>query len=332
MIEQRVARGLAHGAFLLTLGAAGWLTFTCQRPLTTGLDSAFYYQVARHVSEGAGLVTSVSLYHQGLTPLPHATNVYPAWPLLLGGVGRWIGMERAAHLLPRLLYLLDLVLAYLLVRRVGARFGKPALGHAAIALLAFAPAFFVSTALPYTEGLGVALGLCTLGAIDVATTSTRPRRQVVGAALAGVLAGAAYATRFQLIGFVVALPFVPWPRPRRVLLGVVAVSAALVPIALVGLQLASLPGFTPAMLFDFSAWRAAPDLPPFEFTAKTAGAIEFPGPTARKASQWPSTRFTRIPTSPRSAPPRYASCQRPSCSSRAGTTRCVRFGAHGSRS
>ena len=51
------------------------------------LDGDYYYQIARHVAEGDGLVTSVSLYHQGFKELPHPINIYPLWPLLLGYSG-----------------------------------------------------------------------------------------------------------------------------------------------------------------------------------------------------------------------------------------------------
>src|SRR5438093_1192372 len=73
------------------------------------------------VAAGHGLVTSVCLYHQGLKRLPAKTNIYPLWPLLLGGAGRVMGMTTAARLLPRLMFLVDLLLLYLLTLRVAER-------------------------------------------------------------------------------------------------------------------------------------------------------------------------------------------------------------------
>src|SRR6266851_2521552 len=35
-----------------------------------GLDGGNYFQIARHVADGDGLQTSISLYHLGLTKLP----------------------------------------------------------------------------------------------------------------------------------------------------------------------------------------------------------------------------------------------------------------------
>src|SRR5688572_3563244 len=88
-------------ALVLCFGAvcAGW-----DVPLTDGKDGGYYFQIARHVSEGDGLLTSVSLYHQGLEPLPQRSTVYPAWPWLLGQVGSVIGIERAARAVPTALF------------------------------------------------------------------------------------------------------------------------------------------------------------------------------------------------------------------------------------
>ena len=43
------------------------------------LDGNYYYQIARHIAEGNGFRTSVSLYHQGLRTLPAPATIYPAW-------------------------------------------------------------------------------------------------------------------------------------------------------------------------------------------------------------------------------------------------------------
>lgn len=62
-----------------------------------------------------------ALYHQGLRELPHASLVYPLWPVLLGAGGALIGLERAAVLLPPLFYVLSLVLLYALANRLAGR-------------------------------------------------------------------------------------------------------------------------------------------------------------------------------------------------------------------
>src|SRR4030081_94598 len=77
-------------------------------------DPSYYLQVARHVAAGDGLMSSVSLYHEGLTPLPQPFDLYPLWPLLLGGVGKVIGVIAAANVLPQIFFVLDLYLFYLL--------------------------------------------------------------------------------------------------------------------------------------------------------------------------------------------------------------------------
>ena len=81
------------------------------------LDGDYYFQIARHVSEGNGLQTSVSLYHHGLKELPHPSNVSPLWPLTLGAAAQAVGLVRGALLLPEILYLLALVLLYRLTNR-----------------------------------------------------------------------------------------------------------------------------------------------------------------------------------------------------------------------
>ena len=46
---------------------------------------AYYYQVARYVADGDGLVTSVSNFHNGLKQLPDTVTFYPLWPLVRHG-------------------------------------------------------------------------------------------------------------------------------------------------------------------------------------------------------------------------------------------------------
>jgi hypothetical protein len=169
-----------------------------------GLDAAYFYQVAENVAAGKGLVTSVSLYHQALDPLPQASStVYPAWPWVLGMTGRFIGVMPAALLLPKILYILDLVLLYFLVlaisRAMGITASVPGMpidaGHLLVVLLATSQIFFFSTSHPYTEGLAFAFAFGALLAFDRASTT----RGLVWAVAAGLLAGLAFLTRTQMI-------------------------------------------------------------------------------------------------------------------------------------
>ena len=132
------------------------------------IDGSYYYQVARHVANGDGLLTDVSLYHQGLSPLPHRSPIYPVWPLVLGAVGAVVGLHTAAVWLPELLYLASLVLLYQLTVAIGARMGEPTLvwwrgqplmdvGHLLVVLFGCNAMYFRFTSLPFTEGLAFTL-------------------------------------------------------------------------------------------------------------------------------------------------------------------------------
>lgn len=177
-----------------------------------GPDGSTYFQIARHVAEGDGLRTSVSLYNQGLKTLPGPATVYPLWPLVLGLSGRVLGLERAAHLLPEVLYLVDLLLLYLLTNRlVRAWSGGPTriaprwpvdVGHVAVLLLGLNPIFFRYSSLPYTDPLALGLAFAALLALPPAAGA---RHAALRATLAGVLAGAAYLARTPMIAVPVAV-------------------------------------------------------------------------------------------------------------------------------
>lgn len=165
-----------------------------------GVDGSYYMQVARHVAAGDGLLTSVCIYDQGLRTLPARTNIYPLWPLLLGFTARVIPLEAAATVLPRLFFVLDLVLLFVLTDRIARGY----FAFAAILLLGLNASFFSSTCYPYTEGLALA---CTFGALlmfDVAQRSRRP----LDYALCGVIAALAFLTRSQMLLAGVALVMV----------------------------------------------------------------------------------------------------------------------------
>ena len=191
---------------LLLLGAILMLLATFRLSLDSGLgpygvDGSYYVQIARNLTEGRGLVTSVSLYHQGLDPLPAPTNIYPAWPVLLGAAARIVGLTEAVRHLPRLLYFMALGALYLVVRRISPdqqRIAGPlTVAHLSVLLMGLTPVFFSSTTYPYTEGLGLTFASITL--------LTAFRTGWLAALGGGMLAGLATLTRSQMLLLVLAI-------------------------------------------------------------------------------------------------------------------------------
>lgn len=158
-----------------------------------GVDGSYYMQVARHIADGEGIRTSVSLYDQGLRSLPARTNIYPLWPICLGLAAKVVSLESASTLLPRLLFVLDLGLLFTLANRISGsdRFD----GHAAVLLLGVNPSFFSNTCYPYTDGLALGLCFAALIALDLALRKNR----VMLYALSGAIAGLAFLTRSQML-------------------------------------------------------------------------------------------------------------------------------------
>lgn len=123
------------------------------------LDGGLYTDVARHVRDGDGLTTSMSVYNFGYEYFPHPTSVYPLWPLLLGYTARVVPLTTAAHFLPLAFYFATLVTAFVYGKRTWPEpllpSFHPALhgGHVVAAVMAFSKPFIFFTALPYTEGV-----------------------------------------------------------------------------------------------------------------------------------------------------------------------------------
>lgn len=266
------ARVTLLGALLAALAAA---QFAFAPPLGHQFaDAAFYYQVARHVAEGDGLLTSVSLYNQGFRELPHPTNVYPLWPLLLGLAGRVVPLELAARLLPGILYLASLLLLYRLANRLAGTVPRAApatdrssgvvtAGHAAAAIFGLNFVYFASTAVPYAEGLGYVL---VFGALLAAGAG---REGGVGwPFLAGLLGGAALLTRSQFVGVLVAVPIALLlgvdAGSRRGWRALAACLGGLLPVAAFVAWLSTWMGAVPPVsLLSFDAYRETPQLAPF---------------------------------------------------------------------
>ncbi|MEO8218240.1 MAG: hypothetical protein ABI718_14260 [Acidobacteriota bacterium] len=171
------------------------------------VDSSFYMQVARFVADGDGLSTRVSLYFNGLNPLPQAYDLYPLWPLLLGYTARLTGLYFAANYLPQLFYILNLILFYVITTRLSVRMsGNPVpvfrygedvfdAGHLVVLLFGLNFIFFECTVYPYTEGLAFFTGLAAVLALDL-----NDRLPVaVWSVGSGFLAGLSFLARFQMV-------------------------------------------------------------------------------------------------------------------------------------
>lgn len=199
---QRRAHSL--GWFLVIFAALGALRVSrWAGPGPYGLDASFYFQIARNVAGGEGLLTNVSLYFEGWK-LPAITTIYPLWPLVLGFAGRLIGLGTAANVLPPVLYLVSLPLFFLLARRVcrdlavvpTRRWWLPDTEHALLTLFGLNPSYFSASTHPYTEGLAFVTGCAALLALG------RSSRQ---AAAAGGFAALAFLTRSQMICIVAGI-------------------------------------------------------------------------------------------------------------------------------
>ena len=172
-----------------------------------GIDGSYYFQTARHVAEGRGILTSVSLYHQGLRHMPQPSNIYPLWVLVLGWTGRLIGLTRAANVLPQILFVADLLLLFLLTRRITAALDSersripfaslPVLesGHLMVLLFGLNSVFFTSTLFPYTEGIAFTTIFACL--LFVSRLSRGPN--LAAAALAGAFSQLCFLARSQSI-------------------------------------------------------------------------------------------------------------------------------------
>ncbi|HEY8515808.1 MAG TPA: hypothetical protein VIS07_09885 [Candidatus Binatia bacterium] len=266
-------------ALLLALLLATFVAVVLRdRPIPGGfgVDGSYYVHVARHVADGDGLVTRVSMHNQGLRELPSPATVYPLWPLVLGLGGRLIGVELAAIALPIVLAAVALSLLYALANALARGFGPRAdvlaslgplevtYGHVAVLLLASSRSFVDATLQPLTEPLAFTMLLASLLALERALGSTRPLGWAVAC---GALAAGAYLTRYQLAAAIPAVVVALALAARRERRFVASVLGALAGAALVLapwiVHLAARVGdLNPALLVDFAAHRETPELPP----------------------------------------------------------------------
>lgn len=176
-----------------------------------GLDGGLYFEVARHVRDGDGLVSSLSLYHQGFQSFPRPTPLYPLWPLLLGLMGRIVPLERLAVGLPVALHLLSVILGFRAVKVIEQRLGLPPLWRGGpvvlTAALLFALAlglnsrYFHASARPYTESLSWCLLLLAVPRL----LRSLGRPGVLSGLEAGAWAGLLVLARSQLLLVTLAL-------------------------------------------------------------------------------------------------------------------------------
>jgi hypothetical protein len=129
------------------------------------IDGGYYTDIAQHVCDGDGLMTDISLYHQGFAYFPHPANIYPLWPWVYGMAARFsskpilvTGINLATFF-----FFLSLIFGYLWANRV---FPMPIFpnylpgftaGHVFLLMFASHREYFEFTSQPYTEGIAYTL-------------------------------------------------------------------------------------------------------------------------------------------------------------------------------
>lgn len=191
-----------------------------------GPDGSLYMDVAQHTLAGDGLVTGLSLYHQGYPVLPHPTSVQPLWPMLLAAAGALMPLPVAAVWVPSLLWGVSLGLAFLWGRRVlpsllpswrGVTAPTQLLhgGHVVVAVLGLSWFFESYTSRPYTEGLSFAL----LFGSFLRAPGLVERRSLRDAAELGLWLALHFYARSQHLILVLAAPclllWLLWREPTR---------------------------------------------------------------------------------------------------------------------
>jgi hypothetical protein len=205
-------------------------------------DADYYYGVARHVSQGDGLQSNLSLYFQGFKSFPHRVTGSPVWPLTLGWAGGAFGLERMSRLLPELLYFVDLWLLYFLALRLWRRIAPGGqgllfresrlvnIGHVAVLLFATNIRFFRFTSVPNNEAMSFFWIFSALLVLDRAVEERSP----LWSGAAGLLATLGLRTRVQAravpIAIVGAFLFVAASDRRGLRMAGAAVVGALLPV------------------------------------------------------------------------------------------------------
>ncbi len=174
-----------------------------------GNDGEYYTNVARYFASGSGIVSSISIFHQGMPFFPHPTPIYPLWPILYGSFLPWFKAEIIGVWLPCVFYLFTLVAGACLCSRLASIGGKNTnkavpVSVVFVLFMGLNPHFFFYTSIPYTEGLAYFLLMLSLWSAHKLASDLRLRN----ALLSGVLAGALFLCRAQM--FVVFLAYLVW--------------------------------------------------------------------------------------------------------------------------
>ena len=199
-------------------------------------DSMAYVDAARNVNAGHGLSSStagLNQFHLRIAPaIPVPFTSYaPLYPMAAAAVARFGPEEADAALIVSALgWLLVLVLAYVLSRRL---WGEPAAWLSVAVLMIYAPLREAGSA-AWSESLGLAFLLSCFGLL-------MGERGLGRAALAGVLAGLAFATRYAFAPLLAVGALVLLARRRWNDAGAF-VAAAVVPVAAVVMRNRALEG------------------------------------------------------------------------------------------
>lgn len=284
--DDRAFSWIAIGVAVAQMVGFAVLKLSYNPPLGDGLDGPYYFQIARHVAQGKGLVTTFSTFHMGLDPLPQPSTTYPLLPLLIGTLGRFIPLARAAAVVTEGAYVLSVGLCFGFVlsaarRTLQGRSRWLALGAASGAslLLGFDPVYHWATSRPYTEGVAYTLLIATLWGYGVVRTkrwrSSRRRLMTWGAL--GIAAGLCYLARFQfvVVPFCIVVIRLLTNERRRVREAIAVALGAAIPMTWMAARVLSRPNPNVLALYDYSAYRQLPGLPPFVFTVQFASKIDW---------------------------------------------------------
>lgn len=272
-------------AWLVTIVA---ILALCKITLTrhtywTNIDGGYYTDVAAHVRDGRGLVSSCSILHEAYPRFPHPTAVYPLWPLLLGGLARIVPIFEAGKWLATACYFATLGFAYLWGKALYPGPLLPALpsfnaGHLLVLMFGLHDFFFQFTSYPYTEGLSYALACAALWRM----TRLLPRPSWAGGLEVGAWLGLVILARYQMVLLAMAaLPVLAGaavasagPRRRYARMTLSAVVGLLLVVGPHYLYVRSFtPSLTPGLYVQWQRVRFADGLSPIPDVMEVKGAL-----------------------------------------------------------
>ncbi len=250
----------------------------------TNIDGGFYADIAAHVRDGQGLVSSCSVLHAAYPRFPFPTAVYPLWPFLFGMLAKVMPIVDAGKWLATACYFATLVFAYLwgnalypkpLLPRVMPGFNA---GHLIALMFGLQDFFFQFTSFPYTEGLSFALACAALWRM----TRLLPKPTWLGGLEVGVWLGLVILARYQMVLMAMAaFPVLAGaavlstgPRRRYALMTATAALGLLLVVGPHYLYVASFtPHLTPAVYVQWQRVRFADVLSPIPDVLVVHGAL-----------------------------------------------------------